>query len=58
MRQLACSDVGFACDKVIQGETDDDVMTQAAQHGREAHGLTDEDLDREGARIQAAIRDA
>ena len=58
MRQLSCSDVGFACDKVLQGESDDDVMMQAAQHAKEVHGLTDEDLEREGPNIRAAIRDA
>jgi predicted small metal-binding protein len=57
-RELMCSDVGFACDAVIRADSDDEVMEQAAAHGKEVHGLTDEDLEREGPRIRAAIHDA
>ncbi|MDQ3822795.1 MAG: DUF1059 domain-containing protein [Actinomycetota bacterium] len=56
MKQLNCRDVGFDCEGVIQGETEQDVMSQAAEHARQTHGLTeiDEDL---GAQIRQAIRD-
>ena len=56
MKQLNCRDAGFDCEGVIEGETEQDVMSQAAEHARQAHGVTeiDEDL---GARIRQAIRD-
>ena len=56
MKQLDCRDVGFDCDGVIQGETEQEVMSQAAEHARDAHGLTeiDEEL---GATMRQAIRD-
>jgi predicted small metal-binding protein len=59
-KELQCSDVGFACDAVIRGESEDDVMNQAARHGQEVHGMTEEDL-REPAtaeKIRSSIRDA
>lgn len=36
---LHCRDVGFDCEGVIRGDTEDDVMQQAAQHARDAHGM-------------------
>ncbi len=56
MKQLNCRDAGFDCEGVIEAETEQDVMSQAAEHAREAHGLTeiDEEL---GTRIRQAIRD-
>ncbi len=56
MKQLDCRDAGFDCDGVIEGEDEQDVMSQAAEHARETHGLAeiDEEL---GAQIRQAIRD-
>lgn len=39
MKELKCRDVGFDCDGVIRGETEDDVMAQAGPHAKEAHGV-------------------
>jgi predicted small metal-binding protein len=49
---LRCSDVGFACDATINADDEDAVMTQAAQHAKDVHGLTDQDLERHGASIR------
>ncbi len=59
MKELRCADVGFDCEGVIRAEDEEQVMAQAAQHAREAHGLTDADLNEEtvGA-IRAQIHDA
>ena len=38
---LRCADVGFDCEGVIGAETEDEVMAQAAEHARTAHGMTD-----------------
>jgi predicted small metal-binding protein len=32
------------CDFVCRGETIEEAMAEAAQHGKEAHGFTDEQL--------------
>lgn len=56
-KQLRCSDVGFACEAVIRAETEEDVMAQAAEHGRSVHGMSDEDLQQNDAAIRGAIRD-
>ncbi|MBA2444895.1 MAG: DUF1059 domain-containing protein [Nocardioidaceae bacterium] len=37
MKELKCSDAGFDCDAVIQGESTEDVMAQAGPHAKEAH---------------------
>jgi predicted small metal-binding protein len=57
MRELNCRDVGFDCDEVVRGETDEDVMTQAAAHARDVHGMNEID-EETGARIQSLIQDA
>ena len=40
----ACRDMGMDCDFVCRGETIEEAMAEAAQHGKEAHGFTDEQL--------------
>lgn len=42
--QGACRDVGMDCDFVAEGQTIEEVMAQAARHGKETHGYTDEQL--------------
>ena len=56
-QELRCADVGFTCDATIRAEDENSVMTQAAQHAKDVHNLTDQDLERQGAGIRAAIRD-
>jgi predicted small metal-binding protein len=57
MKELNCKDVGFDCDGVIQGDSEDDVMAQAAVHARDAHGLATID-DETASAIRAQIHDA
>ena len=57
MKELNCKDVGFDCEGVIHGESEDDVMAQAAVHARDAHGLETIDDDT-GLAIRAQIHDA
>ncbi|WP_019989724.1 DUF1059 domain-containing protein [Rudanella lutea] len=40
MKTLKCRDVGFDCDAQVRAETEEDVLTQAAQHAQAAHGVT------------------
>ncbi|GAA5161395.1 DUF1059 domain-containing protein [Ornithinimicrobium tianjinense] len=60
MKQLNCRDVGFDCDGVVEGETAYDVLTQAAQHAQEVHGLSEEQVTDPGfaSQVEAQIRDA
>ena len=39
MKELRCREVGFECDAVIRAESEEEVMRQASEHGRKAHGL-------------------
>jgi predicted small metal-binding protein len=39
MKTLHCSDAGFDCQAVIHAKTEEEVLTQAAEHAREVHGV-------------------
>ena len=39
MKTLHCADAGFDCKAVIHAETDEEVLTQAAEHAKTVHGL-------------------
>jgi predicted small metal-binding protein len=41
VKQFACSTVVDGCDGVVTGETENEVLTAAARHAAEAHGMTD-----------------
>ncbi|MGH3116482.1 MAG: DUF1059 domain-containing protein [Gaiellales bacterium] len=56
-KELICSDVGFDCDAVVQADSEEEVMAQAATHAREVHGLQQID-DQTAERIRAQIHDA
>jgi predicted small metal-binding protein len=55
-KTISCREVGLFtdCDEVMRGETEDDVMSSAAAHGRQAHGMTDEQLN--DPRTHQAVR--
>ncbi|MFN2440221.1 MAG: DUF1059 domain-containing protein [Chitinophagaceae bacterium] len=40
MKKLHCRDAGFDCEGVILGNSEDDVLNQAAQHALEVHGVS------------------
>jgi predicted small metal-binding protein len=56
-RVLHCADAGFECDKTIEGESDDEVMSKAADHAREAHGLDEVDEEM-SAKLRSLIHEA
>jgi predicted small metal-binding protein len=39
MKTLNCRDAGFDCDGVIQAESEEEVLNQAAEHAQSAHNL-------------------
>ena len=53
---LKCRDVGMDCDFVARGNTEEDVLKQAAKHAGTAHGMT-EMTDEVAAKVRSAIRD-
>lgn len=40
MKKLNCRDVGFDCPGVIKANSEEEVLTQAAQHALKVHGVT------------------
>lgn len=38
-KSASCKDTGQNCDFVIQGETEEELLANAAQHGTDAHGI-------------------
>jgi predicted small metal-binding protein len=38
-KTLQCRDGGLVCGAEITGETEEDVLRQAVEHAREAHGV-------------------
>ena len=57
-KQLNCGDVGFDCRAQFNGETEEEIMTQAAEHARNVHGMSDTDLQEHEGAIRGAIKDA
>lgn len=57
MKELRCADAGFDCPEVIQGETEDEVMSKAAIHARDAHDMSEID-EETGDQIRTLIHDA
>ena len=51
--ELRCGDVVTGCNGVVRGGTQDEVVTAAAIHAADAHGLTTIDADTEAALIAA-----
>ncbi len=41
MKELRCKDSGAACDFVVRGKTEEEVMKLAAEHARKDHNMRD-----------------
>jgi predicted small metal-binding protein len=55
-KTICCREVGVDCDFQATGETVEDVMRQAADHAKSAHGM-DEIPPELAIKVQSAIRD-
>lgn len=55
-KTLKCGDLMPGCDFVAQGESEEDILRQAAAHAKEAHGI-DEVTDELVAQVRAKISD-
>jgi predicted small metal-binding protein len=58
MKTLSCRDAGCDCDYVAKGETEEDVLRDAAQHGMKEHGKTDRDMIQMQDNLRASIRNS
>jgi predicted small metal-binding protein len=38
-KSFKCADAGVICNAEITGETDEEVLTKAVEHAKEAHGV-------------------
>jgi len=38
-KEIRCRDLGIACDQVISADTEDELISRAAQHALMVHGL-------------------
>lgn len=56
MKRLHCRDLGFDCEGVIQAQTEEDILRQAAQHAKEVHNFeaTPELVEQVKGKIQEA----
>lgn len=52
---LSCGDIVPGCSAQMTGETEQDVLRQAAEHAKTAHGLATID-DATAMKVKAAIR--
>jgi predicted small metal-binding protein len=56
MKEVSCGDFVPGCDARFSAESEEEVMAQAAEHARDAHGMTE--MSHELAeQVRAKIRD-
>lgn len=57
-RRLACSDAGYDCSHVAEGDSVEQVLEEVAPHAKAVHGFTDEQLNDPEviARIRTALK--
>jgi predicted small metal-binding protein len=53
---LRCKDVGMDCDAEIRAETEEEILTQAAEHAEKVHDMT-EISEEQLAKVKEAIHD-
>lgn len=53
---IHCRDVGFDCDGVVRGETEEEVVGKAVEHAAAVHGVTEVTPEIEQA-VLGAIRE-
>lgn len=44
MKLMRCRDVGFNCDTTFNGDTEDDIISNARIHGIKEHNMKEEDI--------------
>ena len=56
MKTLSCREAGCECDYVAKGETEEEVIRDAARHSTEEHGKTEDDMSKMKEMLRALIR--
>ncbi|HEY8278076.1 MAG TPA: DUF1059 domain-containing protein [Bdellovibrionota bacterium] len=58
MKFLSCRDAGKICDYVAKGDSENEVLSDAMRHGREVHGMEEEDFSPQmKEKMRSLIRD-
>jgi predicted small metal-binding protein len=59
VKRISCIDLalGYACDRIFEAETDDEVLERALAHVRDDHGEADADRERWRSLVTSASRD-
>lgn len=39
-----CRDIGFDCDAVVTGESEDEILVQVVEHAKDVHNLSDDQV--------------
>lgn len=52
---LSCREVGCDCDYIVTGETEEEVMKNAAEHGIKEHSRTQKDMEEMGGNFKGFI---
>ena len=55
-KELRCGDVMPGCPHVIREDTEEELMTKAVEHAKDAHGLAEID-EATAEKVKAAVRD-
>jgi predicted small metal-binding protein len=58
MKTLSCREAGCECDYIAKGETEEEVMRDAADHGIKEHGKKAEDMNQMKEMLRALIHDS
>jgi predicted small metal-binding protein len=43
MKTIMCREVGFDCDTIVKGETENEVMQRGVEHAMTVHGMKEND---------------
>ena len=58
MKTLSCREAGCECDYIAKGETEEEVIRDAADHGIKEHGKKEEDMTQMKEMLRALIHDS
>lgn len=59
MKTISCREAGFECDYIVKGQTEEEVINNAAEHAIKEHGVKSEDMTPEmKEKIRALVREA
>jgi predicted small metal-binding protein len=58
MKTISCREAGFECDWIVKGQTEEEVINNAAEHAIKEHDVKSEDITPEmKEKIRALVRD-